>query len=64
TNKALNLFGSGWVWWIVNNKNLSEIITTTNQDTTHNLGYPILAHLSFIRIVNDTLLNKGKDCAC
>ncbi|MDO8060234.1 superoxide dismutase [Candidatus Phytoplasma citri] len=42
TNKALNLFGSGWVWWIVNNKNLSEIITTTNQDTTHNLGYPIL----------------------
>ncbi|MDO8054130.1 superoxide dismutase ['Opuntia sp.' phytoplasma] len=42
TNKALNLFGSGWVWWIINNKNLSEIITTTNQDTTHNLGYPIL----------------------
>ncbi|MDO7983466.1 MAG: superoxide dismutase [Pigeon pea little leaf phytoplasma] len=42
TNKALNLFGSGWVWWIINNNNLSEIITTSNQDTTHNLGHPIL----------------------
>ncbi|MDO7986961.1 MAG: superoxide dismutase [Sweet potato little leaf phytoplasma] len=42
TQKALNLFGSGWIWWIINDKNLSEIITTVNQDTTHTLGFPIL----------------------
>jgi Fe-Mn family superoxide dismutase len=32
TNASLNLFGSGWVWLVLNNKNL-EIISTLNQDS-------------------------------
>lgn len=32
TEAALNLFGSGWAWLVINNGNL-EVITTPNQDS-------------------------------
>jgi superoxide dismutase, Fe-Mn family len=42
TDASLNLFGSGWVWLVVNNKEL-EIISTLNQDSPLSLGkIPIL----------------------
>lgn len=42
SNTAINLFGSGWAWLVVNNNSL-EIVTTPNQDNPISQGkIPIL----------------------
>ncbi len=42
-NVALNTFGSGWTWLVVNKDGDLEIISTQNQDTPFTLNlYPIL----------------------
>jgi Fe-Mn family superoxide dismutase len=42
--KALTLFGSGWVWLVLNKEGKLEIIQTRNQDSAISLGLkPILA---------------------
>lgn len=42
--KALTLFGSGWVWLVLNKEGKLEIIQTRNQDSALSLGLkPILA---------------------
>ncbi len=42
--KALTLFGSGWVWLVLNKEGKLEIIQTRNQDSVISLGLkPILA---------------------
>lgn len=43
-NNAVSLFGSGWTWLIINNKNELEIINTPNQDNPIflKLGKPLL----------------------
>ena len=42
--KALTLFGSGWVWLVLNKERKLEIIQTRNQDSPLSLGLkPILA---------------------
>jgi superoxide dismutase, Fe-Mn family len=42
--KALTLFGSGWVWLVLNKEGKLEIIQTKNQDSPLSLGLkPILA---------------------
>ena len=33
TKMALGIFGSGWIWLVVNSKNKLEIISTKNQDS-------------------------------
>ncbi|MDV3205410.1 MAG: superoxide dismutase [Weeping tea tree witches'-broom phytoplasma] len=42
SEKAMNLFGSGWVFWIINFQNKSEILTTKDQNTVLEMGYPLL----------------------
>lgn len=43
-DKALTLFGSGWVWLVLNKDGKLEIIQTKNQDSPLSLGLkPILA---------------------
>ena len=33
SNSAINLFGSGWAWLVLNNNKELEIMTTSNQDS-------------------------------
>ncbi|MBT4935728.1 superoxide dismutase [Candidatus Woesearchaeota archaeon] len=41
---ALRVFGSGWTWLVVNDKNELEIVNTSNQDSPISVGKkPILA---------------------
>ncbi|WEK82283.1 MAG: superoxide dismutase [Candidatus Phytoplasma pruni] len=40
--KAKTVFGSGWAWLILNHHQKLEVVSTANQDTVLNLGYPLL----------------------
>ena len=44
TQKALTLFGSGWVWLVENKEKLLELYSLPNQDSPYSLGHtPILS---------------------
>lgn len=57
TKSTLNVFGSGWVWLVLNNGNL-EIITTQNQDSPISqgkipiLGIDVWEHAYYLRYFN------------
>lgn len=57
TKSALSVFGSGWAWLVMNNKNL-EIITTTNQESPISegkmpvLGIDVWEHAYYLRYFN------------
>ena len=61
--KALSLFGSGWVWIVNNNRNL-EVVTTSNQDSPLSKGMtPILTidlweHAYYLKYQNLRVLQK------
>ncbi|WP_017193019.1 superoxide dismutase [Italian clover phyllody phytoplasma] len=40
--KAKTVFGSGWTWLILNRHQKLEVVSTANQDTVLNVGYPLL----------------------
>lgn len=58
TNAALNRFGSGWAWLIVNSEGELEVISTPNQDSplmnnqTPILGLDVWEHAYYLRYLN------------
>ncbi len=57
SNKAVTLFGSGWAWLVINNKE-PEIVTTANQDCPISegkipiLGLDVWEHAFYLRYLN------------
>jgi Fe-Mn family superoxide dismutase len=45
TQQALNLFGSGWVWLVLDKENNLKIVQTKNQDNVISLGYKPIINL-------------------
>ncbi|KXT29117.1 superoxide dismutase [Candidatus Phytoplasma oryzae] len=42
SDKAVKIFGSGWLWLILDFEKKLRIIPTANQNTTLNIGYPLI----------------------
>ncbi|WBL31289.1 superoxide dismutase [Candidatus Phytoplasma sacchari] len=42
SDKAQKIFGCGWVWLMIDFDNQLKIVSTMNQDTVLNIGYPII----------------------
>jgi len=42
---AINRFGSGWAWLVLDNNDKLQVLSTANQDTPHSDGYRILLGL-------------------
>lgn len=58
TNAALNLFGSGWTWLVVDNESQLEITSTSNQNSplmdgkTPILGLDVWEHAYYLKYQN------------